>query len=75
MAVEKYPVASSLRLTLETGLDGNGDPVFVNRNYNRLKATASDQGAYLVAEQLASLQVYPLAWVHRNDQAQLVDMS
>jgi hypothetical protein len=74
MAVEKLLVSSSLRLTLEAGLDDKGDPVFVNRNYNRLKPTAADEGAYLVAVQLAGLQVYPLAWIHRNDQSQLADL-
>lgn len=73
MAVEKMPIGSSLRLTVQTGVDDQGEPVSANRSYNRVKPTASDEGLYQVALQLAQLQVHPLMWVQRLDQAQLLE--
>ncbi|MDW7673442.1 MAG: DUF1659 domain-containing protein [Bacillota bacterium] len=74
MAVEKLPISSGLRLAVQTGVDENGDPVVVNRNFNRLKPAASDEAGYAVAEKLAALQLYPLMWIQRTDQAQLMSV-
>ncbi|MBS4024705.1 MAG: DUF1659 domain-containing protein [Clostridia bacterium] len=74
MAVEKYPVRSTVTIQVETGLDGQGNPTFRNRTYNNVKPTADYADVYSVAEGLASLQIYPLAFVQLNEQSQLLEM-
>ncbi|MEW5954714.1 MAG: DUF1659 domain-containing protein [Bacillota bacterium] len=73
MAVVKTPANTTLRLTFQTGVNNNGDPVYRRRSLNNVKHNAGDQNVYNVAEILAGLQVYSLAQVHRTDNAQLFD--
>jgi hypothetical protein len=74
MAVEKLPVRSTVTFQVETGLDGQGNPTFKSRTYNNVKPTAAFADVYAVAEGLASLQIYPLAFVQLNEQSQLLEM-
>lgn len=71
MAVAKLPLASSLRLVVQVGVDNDGNPTLANRNFNRLKPNAQDEDALEVGSTLADLQLYPLSAVQRNDQSEL----
>ncbi|MGF7184532.1 hypothetical protein GGQ84_000616 [Desulfitispora alkaliphila] len=71
MDIVKLPVNSGLRLVVQVGVDDEGEPQFANRNYNRLKPSASDEDTYAVAQALGSLQIYPVAAVNRTDQVTL----
>jgi len=74
MAVNKVPAGSVLRLELQTGVDGNGNPVYRNRNLSNAKPTAADQDLYDVANSLAGLQEYTLSSISRVDSAALVEV-
>ncbi|MBC7346575.1 MAG: DUF1659 domain-containing protein [Clostridia bacterium] len=66
MAVNATPVDSALRLTVQTGTDAAGNPIYARYRFSRIKATAADQDVYDVALVLAGLQAYPLAGVERS---------
>ncbi|HHU33110.1 MAG: DUF1659 domain-containing protein [Zhaonellaceae bacterium] len=65
MAVIATPIQSSLRLVVQTGTDNDGNPVYRNRSYNRVKPEAPDADVYDVANVLAGLQSNPLFAVQR----------
>jgi len=60
MAVNNVPVGSVLRLQLQTGVDGNGDPIIRNKSLSNVKADALDQNVFDVAQALALLQEHIL---------------
>ena len=59
--------ASQLRLVFELGTDDSGRLKFKNKNLNNIKTTATADQLFSVAQAIASLQVYPLAQIERND--------
>ncbi len=73
MAVSKVPVGSVLKLELQDGVDGKGNPVYRNKSLNNVKPTASDQNLFDVAESLAALQELPLNNILRVDNAHLAE--
>ncbi|WP_084785526.1 DUF1659 domain-containing protein, partial [Neomoorella mulderi] len=50
MAVISTPLATTLRLQVQTGTDATGQPVYRVRSYSRVKPSASDQDVYDVAQ-------------------------
>lgn len=63
---------SQLRLVLETGFDPvTQNPTFKRKTFNNVKANASAEGLYSVAESLASLQQFGLEKVERVDQVKI----
>lgn len=73
MAVIKEPYACSMKMRYQQGVNNNGDPVFVNRIFSKIKVTATDQDIYDVAAALNSLQNSPMLAVYRVDDAELVN--
>lgn len=72
MAVVATPVQSSLRLVVQVGTDTNGNPVYRNRSYSRVKPGAPDDDVYEVANAIAELQINPLHAVQRLATDELV---
>lgn len=73
MAVTKVPGVSTLRLELQTGTSGSGNPVYRIKSLSNVKPDAADQDIYAVAAAVAQLQDYPLHSINRVDSAQLID--
>ncbi|CCO07601.1 DUF1659 domain-containing protein [Desulforamulus hydrothermalis] len=73
MAVVKQPFSCSLKLRYQKGVNANGDPVYVNRTYQRVKLTAGDQAIYEVAQAISSLQAQTLLGVYRVDDGELIN--
>ncbi|GAB6159317.1 hypothetical protein JCM39194_25170 [Desulfotomaculum varum] len=73
MAVVKQPFSCSLKLRYQKGVNANGDPVYVNRTYQRVKLTATDQAIYEVAQAISSLQEQTLLGVYRVDDGELIN--
>ncbi len=71
MAVEKVPSGTSLKIQFQTGLDGDGDPVYRTKSLSNVKTTALDQDIYDVAQALVALQEYSVTAVLRVDSAVL----
>ncbi len=60
MAVNRVAVSGVLRLVLQTGVDEQGNPVYINKNLSNLRLDAPDQDLFDVAQILAGLQEYTL---------------
>jgi len=71
MAVTNVPVGSVLRLQLQTGVDGNGDPIIRSKSLSNVKTDALDQDVFDVAQALVQLQEHILENVLRIDSARL----
>lgn len=73
MAVNKVPQNSKLVIKVETGLNAAGNPVYRQRTYTNLKASAADADVYAIGEGLAGLQKYPASNIYRTDENELVN--
>lgn len=73
MAVVKIPETSRLVLTLDDGLDNEGNPQTKTKSFNNVKPDATDEPLYNIANSVAQLQSRPLITVERNDYAELAD--
>ncbi|WP_041274694.1 DUF1659 domain-containing protein [Desulforamulus reducens] len=73
MAVVKEPYSCSMKLRYQKGVNNNGDPVYVNKTFSKVKVTATDQDIHDVAAALNSLQNSPMLAVYRVDDAQLIN--
>jgi hypothetical protein len=71
MAVEKIPSSTVLRMQFQTGLDGDGNPVYRTKSLSNVKTNALDQDIFDVAQALVQLQGYTLTAVLRVDSAVL----
>jgi len=71
MAVEKIPSDTILRMQFQTGLDGDGDPVYRTKSLSNVKTDALDQDIFDVAQALVQLQENTLMAVLRVDSAVL----
>lgn len=73
MAVTKVPGNSALRLVLQVGISGTGNPVLRNKSLNNVKAASLDQDIFDVANALASLQDHTLNGIIRVDNATMIE--
>ncbi|MFA7467242.1 MAG: DUF1659 domain-containing protein [Desulfotomaculaceae bacterium] len=74
MAVDKIATGSTLRLQLQTGVDGNGDPIIRSKSLTNVKPEAQDQDIFDVAQALVGLQESVLENVLRIDTARLEEV-
>lgn len=65
MALVVTPLSSRLTLTVNTGVDAEGNPVLRTRSYSGVKPSASDQDVYDVAQAVAGLQQHLVEEVSR----------
>ncbi|MCR4420408.1 MAG: DUF1659 domain-containing protein [Clostridia bacterium] len=72
MPVSATPVDSTLVVLVQTGTDGEGNPVYRSLRYASLKPSATDQDAYDVGAAVAGLVAYPLAEVRRQTLSSLI---
>ncbi|WP_350344117.1 DUF1659 domain-containing protein [Proteinivorax tanatarense] len=68
MPITVMPLSTSMRLRYEGGTDEEGNPIYINRSYSRIKVESLDEEFYDVAVALSSLQQHPLAKVRRVDE-------
>lgn len=72
MAVNKTPLGTTLRLVVQTGVDGEGKPILKNRSFSNVNPTAADQDIFDVANLLITLQSNTLDSVERIDQSAII---
>lgn len=60
-------IDSKLRLVFETGLNGQGTPVYKSKTYNSVKQSATADQLFTVGQAIAGLSSYPLTELNRND--------
>ena len=67
MAVNATPIGTQLIMRLNTGMDEDMNPVYRNRSFRNVKHTATHDDLFELAEEIATLQINPLAQVRRAD--------
>ncbi|WP_282141092.1 DUF1659 domain-containing protein [Cytobacillus oceanisediminis] len=60
-------IDSKLRLVFETGLNGQGKPVYKSKTYNSVKQSATADQLFTVGQAISGLSSYPLTELNRND--------
>lgn len=73
MAVQVMGLPGTLVLRLNTGTDGDGNPVYTNRRLSNVHANAESEAVYDVALAIAGLQVHPLTTVQHQENSELVE--
>ena len=73
MAVIKVPQNGTLTLRVQTGMNAAGSPVYAKRNLTGVKAAATIDNLYAVANGLAGLQKYPLTEIIHIENTGLVN--
>lgn len=72
MAVTKTALAGKLIVKVQTGVNNSGKPVYKQRIFTGLKATASDSDVYAVGAEIAALQHYTPVVIERLDHGTLI---
>ncbi|MCM8709592.1 DUF1659 domain-containing protein [Clostridium sp. SYSU_GA19001] len=68
MAVNSTKVQSTMVIKFKAGTDINGNDIFKNQRFSKVKVTADDESILNVGTQLGTLLKYPLVEVIREDQ-------
>jgi len=73
MAVTANLLDSSFTARFQTGISVSGAPIIRQKTFSGVKASATAQDIYDVADALFGLLTYPLVEVQRNDRFGLVN--
>jgi len=73
VAVESRPLNSTLQLTYDMGVDGDGKKLVRRRSYSNVQIGADDQDMFDVAAAISGLQSYPIAQIQVTDRKHLVN--
>ncbi|MBX9971651.1 DUF1659 domain-containing protein [Cytobacillus firmus] len=65
-------IDSKLRLVFETGLNGQGKPVYKSKTYKSVKQSATADQLFTVGQAIAGLSSYPLTELNRNDSFEIL---
>ena len=71
MAIVSTKNASSIKLSLDCGIDEKGKTIVKSKSFNNLKFDAIDDDIYEVVESIIGLQDFDLLKVNRIDNATL----
>jgi Protein of unknown function (DUF1659). len=71
MAVIVNRNATRLQLSVQTGINTNGDPVLKTMTMNKIKLAAADQDLFDVALEVQKLLAYPVAKVEKIESSYL----
>ena len=72
MAVKSTKVSSSLKLTMQVGVDINGKDKFATKRLGNLKVAAVDEDIFAIGQAISNIKTYPLFGIDREDQFSLV---
>lgn len=73
MAVQSIHYNSRLILRIQVGTQQD-NPVLRNRSFNNIKANATDEAVFIVAQALGGLQKYPVVKIVRTNDEELLEM-
>ncbi|MDD4680679.1 MAG: DUF1659 domain-containing protein [Clostridia bacterium] len=74
MALENRPYSTRVQIQFDLGTDENEKKLTASKSLSNIKTNSSDQDIYDVAIGLADLQTYPVNFVRKVSQADLVDV-
>jgi len=72
MAVVSTKVASSLKLTVQTGIDAKGKDKFATKTMGNIKVDALDADIFAIGKAISDIKTFPLSGIERQDQYSLV---
>jgi len=75
MAVNAVKYDTDLVLKVQVGTDEQGNPVYRQRRYMRVKPEASHEAVHLIGQTLANLQIHALVEITRQDDLRLEEVS
>ncbi|ATW24518.1 DUF1659 domain-containing protein [Candidatus Formimonas warabiya] len=75
MAVVVTPLTSKIKLQFQTGVNGEGKPVYKSKTISKVKTDAADQDVLDVAAALAELSAYTLSAISRIDDSDLAEQA
>lgn len=73
MAVTLMPGYTRCQVRLQNGVDEEGEPVYVNRVFGRIRPSAGNQAIYDVMTVVLALQTLPIRSLRRLDDGELVN--
>lgn len=75
MAVILEPNYSRCQVRLQNGVDGNGDPILVNRTYGRILPVTVHQDLFDVFTAVMGLQNLPVYAIRRLEDGELINQA
>lgn len=75
MPVLVTPLTSKMKLQFQTGVDGEGNPVYKNKTISKIKTAALDQDVFDTANALGTLCADTLNAVIRIDDSDLAEQA
>jgi len=75
MAVLVTPLTSKMKLQFQTGVDGEGNPVYKSKTISKVKTAAVDQDVFDTANALSGLCADVLSAVTRIDDSDLSEQA
>ncbi|NLM51562.1 MAG: DUF1659 domain-containing protein [Firmicutes bacterium] len=73
MAIILEPNYSRCQVRLQSGVDDQGNPVFVSRTYGRIRPEATHEDVYEVITALMSLQSLDVYAIRRLEEGELIN--
>jgi hypothetical protein len=73
MALESRPLNTRVQIQFDLGTDGDGKKLTASKSISNIKPEATDQDIFDVVSELASLQSYPVNYIRKVAQADLVN--
>lgn len=73
MAVTLLPGYTRCQVRLQNGVDEQGEPVYLNRIFGRIRPSASNQAIHDVMTAVLALQTLPVRSLRRLDDGELVN--
>jgi hypothetical protein len=64
---------SRCQVRLQSGVDGEGNPIYATRVFGRIKPDTSDQDMYDVVQGIVGLQDLPVHTIRRLEDGELVE--
>ncbi|NLU35635.1 MAG: DUF1659 domain-containing protein [Clostridiales bacterium] len=72
MALESRPLNTRVQIQFDLGTDGDGKKLTASKSIANIKPDASDEDIFEVVSSLLALQSYPVNYIRKVAQADLV---
>lgn len=74
MAIIATQLEGKVKLSINAGVDGDGNTIVKSKTFSRVKASATNDDAYAVVNGIAGLQEHPVVSIRKYEEYDLVEM-